>query len=794
MRPDPEDRIVRFGTFEVDLQEGRFIKAGVRIRLQEQPFQILALLLSRPGELVTREEIRQKLWSRNTFVEFDDALNTAVRKLRAALNDSAHNPRFLETVPRRGYRFIAPVALPAEPRSVVPNQAPKESSAVTSIPTSETRQPQALSLAERLRNARRNRYAWLAATLIVVGAAVGGFWYHRRPRFQITSRDTIVLADFVNTTGETVFDDALKQGLNVGLEQSPIIQILSDERSTAVLKQMSHSADESMTGRVAIEVCKRTGSKVIVQGSISSLGTAYLIGLTATRCDNGEYIAHEQIEAKRKEDVIGALGNATSQLRSRLGESLPSIQKYESPLEQATTPSLEALQAYTQGTRTAHERGDQDALPYLQRAVKLDPDFARAYASLGASYMALEQPTLAIPNNRKAFELRNRVSEGERLYIEGMYYLNVTGELEKAVQVFREHAHVFPNDADAHGWLGFAYYALGQWDKSEAQCRESVRLNPDDGYMANILMDDYIVLNRLDDAKAVYELSRARKLQNGFPDSDMYLVAFAKGDAKGMQQYFDAAMGKPGIEDVLLSMQSDIEAYNGHLRKARESSQRAVESARKNDARETAAFWQAYAALHEAEFGNAAEASKQAEAALSLAPGRDVRVLAAMAMARVGNATETTKLVNRLNEEFPLDTMVQSNVFPTIRAMLALSQGQGEQALKPLEKSYGYELAVPQVFMNTQPALYPIYVRGQAYLKIGQGPLAVAEFQKMIGFFWMSYPLGALSRLQLGRAYAMSGDKAKAQSAYQDFFTLWKDADPDIPILIAAKAEYAKLK
>ena len=352
----------------------------------------------------------------------------------------------------------------------------------------------------------------------------------------------------------------------------------------------------------------------------------------------------------------------------------------------------------------------------------------------------------------------------------------------------------YPNDADAHGWLGETLNQLGQWDKSAVECRESLRLNPDEGDIASFLIGDDLLLNRLDDAKAVYEQGRARKLQNGFPDSIMYSLAFAEGDATGMQQYFDASMGKPGIEDILLTMRSDVESYYGRLGKAREFSQWAAESARKNGAKETTALWQAYAALHEAEFGNAVEASRQAEAALSLTPGRDVRVLAAMALARAGNTTEVTKLADSLNQEFPLDTLMQRNVLPTIRAMLALSRGQGEQALKLLAETSEYELAIPQAFNFAQPTMYPIYVRGQAYLKAGQGQQAIAEFQQMIAFRWMEYPLRALARLQLGRAYAMAGDTAKAKASYQDFLTLWKDADPDIPILKEAKAEYGKLQ
>ena len=524
-------------------------------------------------------------------------------ELRAALGDSASAPRYVETVPRLGYRFIGSV-------EVVEWDVPEEvsSPAPPSVGPPSAQTP-AQSSGISVTMAGHVPWGIVGAVVLVTLIAAVGYFFSNRQAGKLTEKDTIVLADFDNRTADPLFDDTLREALAIQLEQSPLMNVLSDQRMNATLKLMNHKPGDRVTREAAREVCQRTNSKALLAGSITSLGSNYLIGLKAADCQTGDSLGSAEVEAEGREKVVKALSQVADTLRSKLGESLASVENHDKPLDEATTSSLEALQAYTQGTRTAREQGDQDALPYLQRAVKLDPNFARAYASLGASYLTLEQPTLAIPNYKKAFELRSHVSERERLYIEGMYYLNVTGELEKAVRVFREHVQSFPNDADAHGWLGFAYYALGQWDKSEAECRESLRLNPNDGYMANILLGDYFVLNRLDDARAVYELGRARKLQNGLPDSDMYLVAVAEGDAKGMQQYFDAVMGKPGIEDVVLTMQSDMEAYNGHLRKARESSQRAVESARKNDARETAALWKAYAALHEAEFGNAVEAS-----------------------------------------------------------------------------------------------------------------------------------------------------------------------------------------
>ena len=634
----------------------------------------------------------------------------------------------------------------------------------------------------------------IVAAAVLLASGVAGYFLLRPSPARLTEKDTVVLADFDNRTGDTLFDETLKEALAIQLEQSPFLNILSDQKVNATLTLMNRGLRDRITLEIARDICQRTDSKALLAGSIASLGSHYLIGLKAINCQTGDSLGSAEVEADGREKVVKALSDVANTLRGKLGEKLASVAKGEKPLDEATTSSLEALQAFTQGTRTAKEQGDQNALPYLQRAVQLDPNFARAYASLGTSYMALNQPSLAIPSYKKAFDLRDRVSERERFYIEGMYYLNATGELDKAAQVFTEYARAYPNDPDAHGYLSQVLYQLGEWEKSAKESLACLQLNPENGIISSILIADYLLLGRLDDAKAVYEQGRARKLENQFPESVMYVGAFAEGDTAGMQKYFDAAMGKPEFEDILLTMRSDVEAYYGHLAKAREFSRRATESARKNGNKETAALWQAYAALHEAEFGNAREASQQAEAALSLAPGRDVRVLAGMALARAGDASSANKLADGLSQEFPLDSLMQMHVLPTMRAMLALNRSDGKQALKLLEPASGYELASPQAFLNTEPTPFPIYVRGQAYLKAGEGQEAVAEFQKMISFRWMSYPLATLSRLQLGRAYAMTGERNKARSAYDDFLTLWKDADPDIPILKEAKIEYARLQ
>jgi len=633
----------------------------------------------------------------------------------------------------------------------------------------------------------------ILAALALAGLAAGNYFYfHRAPK--LTEKDTVVLADFENKTGDSVFDYTLKEVVVVQLEQTPFLTNLSDKKINTTLRLMNRKPGDRLTKETALEICQRTNSKAVIAGSIASLGSSYLIRLRAINCQTEDSLGSAEGEAETREKVVRTLGELTHTLRGKLGESLASLQEHNKPIEEATTSSLDALQAFSQGLRTQHAQGDQEALAHFQRAVELDPNFARAYTSIGASYINLNQASMAIENFRKAYELRSRVSERERLYIEGMYYTYATGELNKAVQALTQSLQTYPNDADAHGNLGLAFYFLGQWEKSATECREAARLDPDNGLNLSTLMADYLLFHRLDEAWALYKEYEARKLNNGFVESLAYYLSYLQGDAAGMQRHFDAAMGQPGVEDILFAIQSDAEAYYGRLAKARDSSRRAEDSARKNGAKETAAFWRAYGALHDAEVGNVAEARRQAESALLMAPGRDVPVLAALALARSGESDHAQRLADSLTSEFPLDTLMQHYTLPTIRATLALNKGDAKQALEVLQTASGYEVTVPQVFANTSPVPYPMYVRGLAYLKAGQAAKAADEFETMTRLYNWQYPIEAQTHLQLGRAYAAQGDTTKAKTAYQDFLTLWKDADPDIPILITAKAEYAKLK
>lgn len=629
--------------------------------------------------------------------------------------------------------------------------------------------------------------------VLVVLLMAGGFYYGSHRTNPLTDKDTIVLADFANTTGDAVFDDTLKQALAIQLEQSPFLNVLSEQKVDDTLKLMGRESSERLTRQLTREVCLRSNSNALISGSIGSVGEHYLIALKAEDCQTGNTLASTSAEAVNRNQVLKALGEAGNQLRGALGESLASVEKFNKPLVEATTPSLEALQALTQAQRLHAEKGDAAALPYYKRAVELDPNFAMAYADLGIAYSNLEQTSLAIENSRKAFDLRDRVSQRERFYIEAMYYSDVTGELEKANQAYEQCIKTYPRAATPYNNLGVNYTLLGQYEKSAAVSREAVRLAPDNGIPYGSLMSDYNSLNRLDEAQGVFEDAMAHKVDGPYLRQSRYNLAFLQGDAKAMAEQLAWATGKPGVEDWAFSYQSDTEAYYGRFDKARAFSQRAVDSALRADAAETAAGWQLQEALREAEIGNPGSARKLAAKALTLSSGRDVEVLAALAFARAGDGVYAQKLANTFEREFPLNTMIQGYWLPIIRAAIAIESGNAQQAVAALQAASPYELGSPAELPYAP--MYPAYLRGIAYNRAGQPQQAAAEFRKMLDHHSImgNSVLGPLARLHLARTQALNGDLSSARKSYQDFFALWKDADLGIPILKEANAEYAKL-
>jgi eukaryotic-like serine/threonine-protein kinase len=642
----------------------------------------------------------------------------------------------------------------------------------------------------------RTRNLWkIAIPVLLAVILVASALYYRSHQSQsqgnlLTDKDSVVLSDFDNKTNDPLFDETLKQGLSVQLGQSPFLDLVSPTRINDTLQLMGRSPGERLTPEVTRAVCQRTGSKAMISGSIVGLGSQYVVGLRAVNCNSGDVLAEAQEQSPSKEKVLHALSSAAINLRTRLGESRRSVEKYATPLEEATTPSLEALKAYSLGVKALVERDDnRAAVNFTQRAIHLDPKFALAYGLLGVGYNNLGETTLAAENTRKAYELREFVSEREKLGIEAYYYQLVLGDLNRARQAYELWAHTYPRDFVPPTNLSIIYSLLGQYDKSLAEDQEALRLSPASGNNYENLAFGYFALDRLEDARATIEEAWAKKLDTPNLHFVMYWLAFLKNDLEGMTQQVVWTTGKPGVEDLMFSFEADVAAYSGQLGKAHEFSRRAVLSAQHAEQKETAAGYEASAALRESLNGNPTEARLRTAAALKLSTGRDVQFESAFALAVLGDAAAAQSLSDDLAKRFPEDTMVQFKQLPTLRAQLALNRKQSSEALESLLTAAPYELGLGG------GALSAVYVRGQAYLATHEGNKAAAEFQKIIAKRSLGLnAIGALAHLGLARANAMQGDTANAKAAYRDFLSLWTDADPNIPIFIAASAEYAKLK
>jgi tetratricopeptide (TPR) repeat protein len=613
----------------------------------------------------------------------------------------------------------------------------------------------------------------------------------------LTDKDTIVIADFTNTTGDPVFDGALRQGLSVQLEQSPFLSIISDQQIQQTLQMMGQNPDTKLTAETAREICQRTGSAAVLDGSITQIGTPYLLTLKAVNCSSGESLASTEAQASDKNHVLDALGRVASEIRGKVGESLSTVQRFDTPLEQATTPSLEALKAFSSGSKVWYATGSAAAIPFFTRAIELDPNFALAYAWLGRMHADIGESVVAADYTREAYELRGRTSEAEKFFISASFHIVVTGNMEKAEQTCELWIQAYPRAEIPHDFLsGVIYPVLGRYEKAGEAGTEAVRLNPDSPVSYMLVMLSYAALNRFDEAKTTYEQALRRKLNNPFFLVALYEVAFLQNDAAGMSRQVELSAGQPGVEDELLGWEADTAAYFGELRKAREFSRRAADSAERTQEKEPAATYSAVSALREALYGNADEARRRATLAMTNSAGCDVTYGAALALAYAGEDGRAQALTDDLDKKFPEATIVQFNYLPTLRAKLALSKGSASKAIDVLRAAAPYELGVTTSSTYGWNALYPIFVRGEAYLSARLASEAAAEFKKILDHRGavVNEPIGALAHLGLARAYASQGDTTKAHAAYQDFLTLWKEADPDIPVLMAAKAEYAKLK
>ena len=620
-------------------------------------------------------------------------------------------------------------------------------------------------------------------------SASGYFYLHRSPK--LAEKDTIVLADFDNKTGDPIFDDSLKQALSLALTQSSYLQVLSDSRMTATLQLMRQPPSTPLAPEIAREICERSASKAWVGGSISNIGNAYTIGLKAVNCQSGEILAQEQVTATTKEEVLDALGRVAGKLRRELGESLANIQKFDVPLAQATTSSLEALKAFSLGRKNARENGTRAAIPFLEHAIELDPEFAQAYSSLGKHYLNLQEFARARESFTKAFSLREHASEGEKFDIESMYYKYVTGDLESTVRVYREWLNSYPHSSVALGNLGRAYDAMGRYEESAELNRQAQQESASViGYGSYSWA--LISLNRFTEARSTIQSALDAKLDSGFLHAELYTLAFLAGDSQGLSEQIAWCNKSSEAMLDILPLQAATEAYSGHLRKSLDLSRLTVDSLQRAGQKERASSEIMVAALREAQFGNLQEARKTMASVPQSQLGDNGESAAALAVATAGDTARAGSLLNSLAKRYPKGTLVQFVIVPTVQARIELTRNAPDKSIQLLHAAELYELTDAAL----GSCIYPAYVRGQAYLALKDGVSAVTEFQKILDHRGIvkTCETGALARLQLGRAYAMQGDTANARGAYQDFLALWKDADPDIPILIAAKVEYAKMK
>jgi tetratricopeptide (TPR) repeat protein len=645
---------------------------------------------------------------------------------------------------------------------------------------------------------RQRRPIWLAAgAAVVAAAAIAGVIYSQRPA-KLTDKDTIVVAEFTNTTGDPVFDDTLRQGLAVQLQQSPFLSLISDDRIRRTLLLMNQAADTRLTRDVAQGVCIRTASAAVLEGTIAALGSQYVLGLRATHCTTGDILADEQAQAARKEDVLSTLSQIATRFRTRVGESLATIEKHSTPLEEATTSSLDALNAYSAATKALYSTGWVRGHPLYQRAVAIDPDFAMAHAQVGFGYSVMGESALARPSTLRAYQLRDRASDVERFFIDTLYDRDLTGNLERERRTLESWAETYPRDPIPHGLIGgLALTSTGQYELAIAESDRAIALDPDltPAYVNKAINQLY--LNRLDDASLTIRRATERKLQS--PEwflSIPYLVAFLKGDNDELGQIAAAARKIPLLEDIISHLEALALARSGRLQDARRVSAVAVEIAQRSGRRERAGLFEAASAVWEAFYGNAVAARRSANKALELGRGRDVDYAAAFALALSGDLAQSRALAEDLVREFPEDTFVQSMYLPTLWALFSLNTPDAAAAIQALRTATRYDLALGGVgFLGRFGGLYPIYVRGLAYLAAGQPAEAVGEFQRIRDHrsIVLVDPMDAMACLQLARAYTLAGDTVKARSAYEDLFTLWKNADPDISMIVQARTEYTKL-
>jgi eukaryotic-like serine/threonine-protein kinase len=761
-------KLYEFGPFRVDPEKETLLREGELVPLTPKTFQILLVLIRHNEEVVTKDDLMKAVWP-DTFVE-EANLSRNIFMLRKALGETAQDHKYIVTVPGRGYRL-------AENVHLVPEQ---EISIVAA-----THQKVQVEVKE----SRPWSWRWIAVGMAILLAVALGMWRFLSPRRAVLgAKDTVVLADFANSTGDPVFDETLREGLAIELEQSPFLSLISGQRIRHMLGLMGHPADARLTPEIARAVCERTGSAAVLEGSIAPLGSQYVLELRAKNCSNGEVLDHEQVQVAKKEDVLNALGQISSRLRERLGESLTTIQEHNTPLAEATTPSLEALEAFSMGWKLHMTTGT--GMPLLRRAVEIDPNFALAYSTLGRGYADVDEGDLAAASAARAWQLRDHASDPEKFVIDANYAILATGNLEVARQTLDAWVQMYPRDALPHVMLsGYPNKAAGRFEDAIGEGRKAIELDPDFSIAYFNIAVNNVYLNRLDEAENVLRRAAGQGLEiDEFLMLD-YDIAFLRGDEAGMERVAARARQRSGAETWISNKEALALAYAGHLQQARVMSRRAVDHARQEAQPETGGVWEAAASIREALFGNAAEARARAVAAVALSKDREVEYCAAYALAVSGETSQAQRMADDLARRFPENTVVRFSYLPVLRAQLALNHRDAAKAIEELQASVPYELGAARDFCG---ALHPVYVRGEAYLGAGKGAEAAVEFQRILdhrGVVGIE-PIGALAHLQMGRALALSGETGKAKNAYEDFFEAWKAADSEIPILKRARAEY----
>lgn len=783
---------VRFGSFELDLRTGELVTNETEVNggppqkalLREQPFQILRILIERRGGIVTRDEIKKVLWPNDTIVDFDRSINVAMAILRKAVGDTADNPRYIETLPRRGYRLIVPVQ--PESTTVAPKVEDLQTSAVEM-------HRDFLPVQKELRPGIHLARSWLAmaAAILVLFTTAAALYWRFHSRITLSSSDTLVLADMNNQTGDAALDDGMNIALQIALQQTPYLNLLGGDKVHETLRLLRLSEDTRITPDVALEVCRKTNSRAVISAFIRDAGNRFRVGLSAIDCQSGKTLEQVVHEAETREDIVRTLGSSASQLRLKLGESSDSVRRFNQPLDQATSSSPDALQFLVLGYKKQLSGDVPGALVYYGRAIEKDPNFGLAYAAQGSGNQGLNKRALALVGFSKAFELRSRLTVPSRFQVETIYYGDGRHESDKACPVAQEWVKAFPRDVIARINFSACLAYLGRHDEELVQSREAARLLPSEPSLSHLLIGA-IYAQRIDEAKETYDEAISRGLDS--PRLHLYHahLAFLQNDTSGMEKEWTWASQDPVRGRFVLYRESRAEGFYGRSRNAHRLTQLDVGSSMKAGFLSDAAGFESLDALSDAEIGNLRQSQALVTDAVRKSQDRIVLMLAALAFARAGNATQSQELVQKLSQLFPNDFTIQAFALPATRAAIKLDENDPAAAIDILRPVTPYDLAITDSFYY----VYPAYLRGLAYLQLKEGNLAAAEFRKVLDHSGVGagFVTGALSILQLARAQVLMHDEKAARKSYEDFLALWKNADSDLPIYREAKAEYAVLR